>query len=158
MISPGGSYASKINLAAEQTTELLLFIAADDLRFHPGWLAAAMAHMTDGTAVVGVNDGLARPHRPQHATHFLITRAYALEPTADGQPGPLCTAYSHSFVDDEFIATATSRGVYAYAAESLVEHRHWLNGAAQDDDTYRRGRAQFRQDRRTFARRSSLWT
>lgn len=157
MISPGGGYAAKIRAGVEATSEALLFIGADDLRFEHGWLEAAMRPMP-GAQVVGVNDCIRRPHRPQHATHFLVTRAYAERPCIDGSPGPLSDAYSHSFVDDELIATATKRGVYAYAQRSRVRHLHPMVSTAADDETYRRGRAQFRRDRKVFQRRSRLWT
>ncbi len=98
-----------------------------------------------------------RPGREGHATHFLMTRAAATLPTMDGKPGPLSQAYSHSFVDDELIATATKRGMYAYEPRARVRHSHPMAGG-EDDDTYRRGRARFRQDHRLFIRRSRLWT
>ncbi len=156
MIAPGGGYAVKIRAGVAATSESLLFLAADDLRFEAGWFEAAAEKMP-GAQVVGVNDGIRRPHRPRHATHFLMTRGYAEMPCIDGSPGPLSDAYSHSFTDDELIATATKRGVYMYAERSRVTHLHPIAGTAEDDDTYRRGRAQFRQDRKTFVRRSVLW-
>jgi glycosyltransferase involved in cell wall biosynthesis len=156
MISPGGGYARKIRAGIDATDEPLIFIGADDLRFHQDWLPTALAQM-NGVQVVGVNDTIRR-RRPQHATHFLMTRDYALLPTLTGEPGPLCELYSHSFVDDELIATATHRGVYAYAANSIVQHRHWMAGTAPDDATYRLGREDFAKDRATFMARSHLWT
>ena len=158
MISPGGSYAAKIRAGIAATDEPLVFLAADDLRFQPGWLDAARAAISDGAQVVGANDRIRRRHRPAHATHFLVTREYALLPTIDGGPGPLSDAYSHSFVDDELIATAKHRGAYAYAPRAVVEHRHWMNRTAPDDDVYRLGRVRFEQDRSIFTRRSKLWT
>lgn len=157
MMSPGGSYASKIRAGVAATDEPFVFLAADDLHFHPGWLPAAMAKLTAGIEVVGVNDMLRRRRRPTHATHFLLTRAYAQRPCIDGSPGPLSDAYDHSFADDECIATAQRRGVYAYAQASVVEHRHWMNRAAPDDATYRRGRERFEQDRAIFNERAVLW-
>ncbi len=158
MISPGGSYAAKIRAGVQATDEPVVFLGADDLRFHPGWLEACCAVMAAGAQVVGVNDGIRRRRgRRDHATHFLMTREYALQPAIDGGPGPLSEAYDHSFVDDELIATATRRGVYAYAPHAVVEHRHWMNDTAPDDDTYRRGRANFHADREMFAERSRLW-
>lgn len=157
MISPGGSYAAKIRAGVAATSDRLLFIGADDLRFESGWLDEALRPMP-AAQVVGVNDCIKRSHRPEHATHFLVMRDYALRPCIDGSPGPLSDAYSHSFVDDELIATAKRRGVYAYARRARVQHLHPMASTAADDDTYRRGRAQFRQDRKTFARRSTLWT
>jgi glycosyltransferase involved in cell wall biosynthesis len=153
-----GGYATKINAGVRATSEPLVMLGADDLEFQPGWLTEALNAMTDGIEVVGLNDLIERPRRPTHATHFLLTRAAAELPTIDGRPGPLCEAYHHSAVDDELIATATRRGMYAYADRAHVRHLHWMNGAAQDDDTYQRGRARFRHDMRLFYARSRLWS
>lgn len=157
MISPGGRYASKIRAGVAATSESLLFLAADDLRFRPLWFEHASAALTDTCQVVGVNDGLRRA-RPNHATHFLMTRQYALEPAIDGTPGPLCERYHHSFVDDELIATATKRGVYQYESRSHVDHHHWMNHRAPDDEVYHLGRIQFRRDRKLYQQRARLWT
>lgn len=157
MVSPGGSYAAKIRAGIDATNEPLLFIGADDLQFRPSWLEEAQAKMP-AAQVVGVNDGIHRPRRLSHATHFLITREYAQQPCIDGTSGPLSTAYAHSFVDDELIATATKRGVYAYAKTSRVKHLHPMCRTAADDETYKLGRARFAQDRKTFAQRMRLWT
>jgi hypothetical protein len=156
----GGSYAQKCNraVAHPKVTEPLIFLGADDLDFKPGWLDAAKAAMTDDVEVVGVNDLLRRrPRRRQHATHFLTTRAYAERPTIDGGRGPLHEGYGHNFVDDELIATASARGAYAYAEGSHVEHLHWMNGRAEEDETYKRGRALFEADRIRFQEREHLW-
>lgn len=158
MISPGGGYAAKIRAGVNATDEPLVFLGADDLEFRAGWLEAATARIAGGASVVGVNDLIPRRRqRRGHATHFLMTRAYANLPTIDGAPGPLSGAYDHNFVDDELIATATSRGVYAYAADSHVRHDHPMTGG-QDDDTYRKGRAGFHADRTIFQGREHLWT
>lgn len=153
-----GNYAEKITAGVGYTDEPLVFLAADDLTFRPGWFEAALAHMRDGVEVVGVNDLIPRrAGRERHATHFLMTRAYAERPCIDGSEGPLFTRYMHNFCDDELIGTATHRGVYAYAEESHVAHEHPMSGTAPDDETYRRGRMGFRQDRRRFNHREHLW-
>lgn len=151
-IAPGGNYAAKIRVGVEHTRERLIFTAADDLEPQTGWFEAAKA---GGAEVVGVNDLV--PRRREHATHFLMTRSYAERPTLDGQPGPFFEGYSHWYCDDELIATARKRGVYAYAEHSHVRHLHPFAGTAEDDDTYRAGRAQARHDRRLFRQRSHLW-
>jgi glycosyltransferase involved in cell wall biosynthesis len=157
MLSPSGTYASKINVGVRETDEPFVLLAADDVLPHPGWFEAARAAMARGAQVIGLNDLIERPTRPQHATHFLLTRAAAELPCIDGSPGPLCERYMHWRTDDELIATATKRGMYAYAADAIVEHvNHPMIGGA-DDDTYRKGRARARQDGRTFMRRSRLW-
>jgi hypothetical protein len=154
----GGSYAAKIHYGVSLTSEPLIFAAADDLTPQPGWFEAAMTYIDEGFEIVGVNDLIERrPGREGHATHFLMTRAYAERETIDGGPGPFHQGYGHNFCDDELIATAKRRGVYAYAENSHVRHDHPMAGAP-DDETYRKGRAQFARDRRLFLRRQRLWT
>lgn len=149
-----GGYAAKIRFGVESSAERLIFTGADDLDFRPGWFEAAEAHIDAGAQVVGVNDLIPREH--EHATHFLMTRQYAERPTIDGQPGPFFEGYSHWYVDDELIATAKRRGVYAYAEDAHVAHLHPMVGAP-DDETYRKGRAEARLDGRKFRRREALW-
>lgn len=153
-----GGYPSKINYGVRATTEPLIFLGADDLRFQTGWLDACRSHLDIGAQVIGVNDAIPRRvERVGHATHFLLTREYAQRPTIDETPGPLFEGYDHSFVDDELIATASHRGVYAYAQDAHVTHLHPMAGTAADDDTYLRGRRHFRHDRRRFFARRRLW-
>lgn len=152
----GGSYAQKIREGVRATDEPLVFLGADDLEPERGWLEAARAKIREGAQVVGVNDLLRRNRN--HATHFLMTREYAERPTIDGRPGPLFTGYAHWFCDDELIATAKKRGVYAYAEDSHVRHLHPMDGRTPDDETYRKGRAAARHDRRIFQRREVLWS
>lgn len=151
-----GNYAAKIRHGIEQTTEPLIFTGADDLKPRAGWLEEARKLLVDPVQVVGVNDLIER--KREHATHFLMTRAYAEQPTIDGKPGPFFDGYSHWFCDDELIATATKRGAYAYAAKARVEHLHPMAGKAPDDEVYQAGRANQRLDRRLFRRRELLWT
>lgn len=153
------NYARKINAGVALTDEPLLFLAADDIAPQPSWLPNALAHMAGGIQVVGVNDLIERrPERARHATHFLMTREYAEQPCIDGTPGPLFTGYDHSWVDNELIDTATHRGVYAYAENSHVKHIDHPMTGGPDDDTYRKGRARFRLDRKLYQRRRHLWT
>ena len=156
----GGNYAEKIGRGVSLTSEPLVFTGADDLEPKPGWYEAAKARcMVEGVEVVGVNDLIdRRPARAEHATHFLMTRKYAEQPCIDGSPGPFFTGYDHSWCDNELIATATARGVYGYAADAHVRHEHPMNETAPDDDVYRKGRAQFHQDRRIFQGRVILWS
>lgn len=150
-----GGYASKINAGCRETTEPLVALAADDVMFQAGWLKAAERHIERGAQVVGLNDLRKRP--TDHATHFVLTREYAGLPTIDGQPGPLFDGYRHNFPDRELIETATKRGVYTYAPDAIVEHRHHLDGNAPLDATYEKGLQTFHDDRRLFRRRSGLW-
>jgi hypothetical protein len=151
-----GNYADKINTAVGLTAEPFLFLGADDLEFQPGWYEAARRKMSNRIHVVGVNDLLHR-RRPDHATHFLVTREYASLPTIDGQPGPLHAGYGHNFCDDELIGTARARFTYAYCPGARVRHLHPMNQSAPDDDTYRLGRSRFRRDSKLFKKRRLLW-
>ena len=158
-IEHAGSYAAKINEGVRFTDEPVLFFGADDLHWTPGWFGDCMAWVDQGYDVVGVNDLCSRrTQRGEHATHFLVTRSYAEAPTIDGTPGPLHEGYDHSCVDDELIAVARHRGRLVIDPSIVVEHLHRDNGRAPDDETYRKGRARLREDRKLFRRREHLWT
>lgn len=156
-----GTYARKINLGASVSDEPLLFMAADDLLFHPGWLLAASRLLSDTVQVVGTNDmGNRRTIRGEHSTHTLTTRAYINDPggVIDGPPGAVLHAgYPHSWVDDEFVGTAKARGVYAHAYDSRVEHLHYLWGKGDEDPTYALGARGHDAGRRLFRQRRRLW-
>jgi hypothetical protein len=146
-----GNYAVKINTAVELTGEPLIFLGADDLLPLPGWFEAAAAYLHGSVQVVGMNDLIRRSR--EHTTHFLMTRGYAERPTISGERGPLCERYDHSCVDDELIGTARHRFAYAYAVDARVQHLHPDNRTADMDETYRKGRAMLREDRRLWRHR-----
>lgn len=154
-----GDFAAKINLGYRSTTEPLLFVGADDIDFAPGWFEAARLALRPGIGIVGTQDaGNPRVLRGEHATHFLVTRAYAdAHGTIDGPGAVLHEGYSHNFCDTECVATAKSRSAWAFAHEAVVEHLHphWSKGA--DDEVYRIGQAGFQRDRRLYQRRCRLW-
>lgn len=154
-----GNYAQKINTAVKATSDPLLFLGADDLHFHPGWLEAAQALLSDTIGVVGTNDlGNRRVMAGDHSTHSLVTRWYAQLGTIDEPDKVLHEGYPHEFVDDEFIATAKKRGAFAHASDSIVEHLHPLWGKAPTDELYDGHAMRMRRGRRIYARRQPLWT
>lgn len=153
-----GGYAKKINEGVRRSSSPLIFTAADDLDFHSGWFAKAKACLGDGIEVVGVNDlCAARVMAGEHATHFLMTRAYAETPCLDASPGPFSESYTHWYCDDELVATARYRNAIAFATDAVVEHLHPMVGKAEDDATYQLGRKNRKLDQKMFKRRSSLW-
>lgn len=153
-----GDYMRKVNLGITLTTEPLVFLAADDLRFRNRWLEHAAAELTDEHHVVGTNDlGNRRVVRGEHSTHSLLTRAYAERGTIDEPAKVLHEGYHHNFCDDEFVATARHRGAFTVAKRSVVEHLHPHWRKADDDDTYRLGQRYFARDRRLFESRRHLW-
>lgn len=166
VVQEPGTWACKINAGFRATEEPFVFLAADDLKFHHGWLAEALGIMDAPRGrfgVVGTNDlGNQRtfdhsvPGYP-HATHSLVRRAYidGQGGTMDKGPGVvLCEEYPHEYADDELVETAKTRGVYAHADTSVVEHLHPNYGKARDDDTYAYGRSRTKDARRIFNERA----
>lgn len=159
---PGpGDYARKMNFGFDYTPDEFVFLAADDLRFWPGWIEHAIGtHLQTGACVVGTND-LGNPSvtAGRHSTHTLVHRNYRECGTIDDPEGGkiLHEGYHHNWVDTEFIATAEHRGTYAHAHDAVVEHLHPFWGKATDDATYKLGRDTYHTDGALFKIRSRLW-
>lgn len=156
---PSGDFARKFNTGVAVTSEPLVFMGADDLLFHPGWLEAAVAHLGDGVGVVGTNDlGNPRVIRGQHATHCLITRDYIDQHGTIDEPGKaLHEGYVHEYVDDELVGTAKRRGAWAFAGDSHVEHLHPHWGKCDTDELYDAQAERLAASRKLFRRRERLW-
>lgn len=156
----GGDYQRKINAGIRTTAEPLIFTAADDLRFHPGWVQAARAKLRPGIGVVGTND-LCSPRviRGEHATHMLVTRDYVERHGTIDEPGKFFhEGYPHEWCDDEAVETAKKRNAWAFAADSIVEHLHPMAGKAPTDALYAQQPIRLVQGRRLYKRRRRLWT
>lgn len=156
-----GDYARKINHAYRQTLEPFLFAAADDLDFRPGWLPAALAPFTDpAIGVVGTQD-LCNPRTiaGRHSTHLMFRRTYVDQHGTIDQPGAVFhEGYPHEFVDDEAVETAKFRGAWHFAADSIVEHLHPMNGKAPTDRLYALQAERMLAGRRVIRARRPLWT
>lgn len=156
------NYPAKMNLAFRETTEPFVFLAADDLHFHYGWLSTALRYMSDNVGVVGTNDGGVnrRVQSGQHSTHQLVRREYVDThgATFDAEPGVLChEGYGHCFVDDELVQAAQARNVYSHAKDCVVEHLHPFAEKSPVDSVYRLGRRSIPDDRALFyERRATL--
>lgn len=154
-----GNYAKKINAGVRVTNEPLIFLGADDLNFHAGWLEAAVAELQGDFGVIGTNDLCNRRVMDgEHSTHSLVARWYTALGTIDDPSRLLHEGYPHEFVDDEFVETAKRRGAYAHAHDSLVEHLHPMVGKAPMDELYAGQRHRMRSGRRIFHSRRPLWT
>lgn len=155
-----GDYARKINAAYHRSTEPFLFLGADDLKFHPGWLTAALERMADrAVGVVGTNDlGSPRVIAGEHATHNLVRRSYVEDHGTIDEPGKvLYEGYRHEFVDDELVETARFRGAWKFAADSLVEHLHPGWGKAPMDQLYAQQGQRMRHSRKLYNIRRQMW-
>lgn len=156
---PSGDYAKKINFAYLATWEELMFLGADDLNFHDGWLERAKQRLVGRIGVVGTNDLTNRRTKRYHSTHSLVTREYVdKHGTIDEHHKVLHEGYHHVFVDDELVATADHRGAYAHAHDCLVEHLHPMKHKGDRDAVYDHGQAHFEVDRRLFQSREALWS
>lgn len=154
-----GDYARKVHAAIRASSEPHIFTGADDLDFHPGWLPAALARMSDQVGVVGTND----LHNPRvlegrHATHFLVARWYVERfGTIDDSGLLFHEGYWHECVDDELVGTAKHHGAWAFAEDSIVEHLHPNWGLAPTDRIYDEQARRIRFGRRLYWRREQLW-
>jgi glycosyltransferase involved in cell wall biosynthesis len=158
-----GDYAHKINLAFRETTSPWLFLGADDLRFHPDWFDNAKhAALTTQRRVVGTQDlGNSRVISGNHATHSLVNRSYIDQHgTIDERGKVLHEGYMHTWVDDEFIATAKHRDEFVFCFESVVEHLHpdWRKADPRNDLAYGISRRSMSIGRRIYVKRSRMWT
>lgn len=158
-VYPQGDYARKINYGYQQTTEPLIFVGADDLKFHKNWFGEAEKFLEPHIGVIGTNDlGNKRVMAGHHATHFLVTRKYADEQgTIDERGKILHEGYPHEYVDDEFVQTAKKRDAWAFSKHSIVEHLHPNWGKAEMDPLYAAQRQRMYAGRNVFLRRRRLW-
>ncbi len=153
-----GNYAAKINAVCTYSDEPYIFLGADDLEFHQGWLEAALRKMRGNIGVVGTNDlGNKRVMRGQHATHSLVARWYADGGTIDDKTKLLHEEYPHEYVDDEFVQTAKKRRAFAFARDSVVEHMHPAWNKGDWDDLYRAQRQRMKVGHKIYLQRRHLW-
>lgn len=150
------TWPRKINLGYRETDALWMLLAADDVRFRPGWWEATAELRAAGFGVIGTNDlGNPRVLRGEHATHALVAREYAdAQGTIDGPGAVVCDEYLHWFCDDELVATAKARGSWAPCPASIVEHMHpYFRPGVAWDQTYALGEMASSTDRLLWERR-----
>lgn len=159
-----GDYARKIQVGYDSPMYVdvpIVLLAADDLRFHPGWDTAALELFeTYDVGVVGTVDlGNRGTMSGLHSTHPFVSRCYIdRHGGVVGEPGVVYhQGYDHQFVDSEMCATAMVRGCYAHSQASVIEHLHPLWNKAETDETYRKGARGFSSDRALFEKRRKLW-
>lgn len=159
MIDEGRSWPERINLLFRATDEPYVFLGADDVLFHPGWLTAALETMRSFDLLGGVVT-VEDLHNPR-GTLALVARSYIdfFGGTGDGIPGQVIhPGYGHCYSDNELFEVAHSRDRWAYCRESLVEHLHPDAGKGQNDSTYMKGMATIAADTALFHSRRGLWS
>jgi GT2 family glycosyltransferase len=156
----GGQYAKKINLGFAATYHDWLLVGADDVIFHHGWAEQALEAAGERLHVVATNDRANYFVRQGLlATHSLLRRSYIEEEggSLDGPGIVYHEGYSHNFVDCELSVLARQRGVFVYARNAILEHRHPAFGKAPQDHVYELGFRDFYTDRDLFIKRLSIY-
>lgn len=128
-----------------------VFFGSDDVLHRPEWLSRALAVMDRGPAVVVVND-----LRNPNGTQAVVRSDYIPTAVFDAPGLAFHPGYLHNFADSEMFATAASRGLYARAMNSIVEHLHPVFGSQNSDhwdDTYVNAQKGWDHDRALFEER-----
>jgi hypothetical protein len=153
----GSRFGEKVNAGYQRTAEEWMLLVGDDVRFHPGWLQAALDAAGDRYDVVSTND-LARDDLDRLAVHPLIRRSY-IDDQGASWDGPGLVAhegYRHWYVDREWSQVAGDRHALVYAADAVIEHLHPIWGKAATDPVYAAGQAAAQDDHRIYRRRWSV--
>ncbi len=154
-------YSRKINAGVATTDSDWLFLGADDLDFHYGWLRAAIdVHIATGKLVIGTQDlGNQLVKKGLHATHSLVHRDYVKLGTIDTPGILLHPLYDHNACDVEFCETAMYRDQWAFAEDSIVEHLHplWHPRTVKRDEVYHKGLKNSARDKLLLRHRRPLW-
>jgi hypothetical protein len=149
-----GSNAAAVNGGYRASTEPFIAILNDDVACTPGWAETALAHMSDETHIVGINQGDGR------CTSFsMVRRSYIQDHSGVfDQPDTLYHEYVSQFPDTEFAEYAQQRGVWADAPDSVVMHEHWVFGKADaNDPNYVKARETFAGDQAVYQQRRAQW-
>ena len=125
----------------------VLVTGADDIWWHDGWLETALEALeTGGTCYVGLNDTIWNGNTGL-VTHWLITRQGALDYTGGCLHIPW---YRTTWTDQEVKARMVRAGQFQWCAKSILEHRHYLTGAAYVDKCYLTMNKYMQSDGETF--------
>jgi hypothetical protein len=157
-VEPSGVTATNLGFAV--TTTEWVVVGQDDIRYHPGWLAAALdcANRT-GAEVIGLND-LLRPPETEWSVTWLVHRPYAVQHGLSvGYPGMVFhPGYRKNYADNELNETAKHRRVWAYAADAVTEHLHPTVRKSPSDRTYTDNERWHDADRALYRARKHLWS
>ena len=126
-------------------------LGADDIRWHPGWLKEALAVVTDGVEVVGLNDGHTNLH--DYAPHYMASNRFTVD-ILDGVMVP--NVYTSWWFDREVCQRARGLGMYAPAWDAWCEHRHPNWKTASTDTTYLDAWATHDMDRVVYTERMKV--
>lgn len=141
------------NIGAAAASGEALVLGADDLKFHEGWMEAALNGLAklNFVGLVAFND--LSPQAGKLATHYMISKNYA----ANDWGGVLAIpSYYQHFVDTEATVRSQRDKCFYYAEDSIVEHKHWLWKKADNDEVYQRGQESYAEGEETYNQRLQL--
>ncbi len=147
-------FVKRIQYMFENTTNEWFLTGADDIIFHPRWLAAAKIYL-DEYSVISFND-LCNPNLP--GTNFLIWRQYIdiYSGVIDSPRTVFNQDYFHNFCDNELVETARSRNAFVQC-EGVIEHMHPTINKSEWDNGYQIARDHWDDDASLYNQRRSLW-
>lgn len=153
------TWPQKINYGAANLPADWYLLAADDIRFTPGWWdATARLRKNKRVGVIGTNDlGNPRVAAGQLVIHPLVRATYIRDYGTVDEPGKVVhDGYHHWCCDDELLWTAKSRDAYVYCADAVIEHLHPYWGKGEMDATYAKGEANADADMALWRERARL--
>ncbi len=157
-----GTYPHKTNAAYLAGSADLVLPTADDVVFHPGWLDAVLNALEDPSVqVVGTDDLSPATADRTHATMPVLRRSYCESPGASWhEPGKVFhEGFHHQYAETEICALAQHRGVWTFAEDAVIEHRHPDWNSRPRDATDEKGNGQNTDaDRNLFHRRQRQWS
>lgn len=157
-IDDGDTWPNRINRLFHATDDEYVFLCADDVLFHDGWLPPLLAAQEDMGGGVAVPVDLHNPY----GTLALVARSYidAFSGCIDTPGVVVWPSYEHNWSDTELFQVAASRGRHRYVPESVVEHLHHGIGrsnALPHDGTYAKGHEAFQRDHVRHLARRRQW-
>jgi glycosyltransferase involved in cell wall biosynthesis len=153
------TWPEKINYGVWYLHADWYLLAADDIRFTPGWWdATARLRKNKRISVIGTNDlGNPRVAAGQLVIHPLVRGTYIRDYGTIDEPGKVVhDGYHHWCCDDELLWTAKSRDAFVYCADAVIEHLHPYWGKGEMDATYAKGEANAEADMALWRERAKL--
>lgn len=155
-------YPKAVNVGFHASTEELVAIVNDDVKFHEGWWEGLQPALTYQASVIATNDLSPHTEGGNACTQPIVRRDYIeMHGGAWGEPGVVMhEEYIHNFSETELYDVARSRGVAGYAPECVIEHVHPDWGKAEIDDTYLAGSKRpggWEHDHMLYNERSVRW-
>lgn len=137
MTTPRMTAVQKWNCGLEMYPDYKAYVlGADDVWAHENWYNEVLSvRMETGAGFIGINDG--RSDGSIMSTHYFMTREFIVQ----HHGGVMAIPHYRSWgLDEEATIRAKRANQFAYAERAVLEHRHWVWGKAEQDESYKRAR------------------